>query len=81
MWHITNANYIILTLLASSVIINMFYSGRETSDWWKDRRTGNFMVRLGVGPNQMMSKAIYLEDINDAAQSQLELKNNSKSKW
>ncbi|KAI9703570.1 MAG: SNF1-interacting protein [Candelina mexicana] len=79
-WQFTNAYYIVLTLLAFSVVMNMFYSSREISDWWNDRRTGVFMTRLGVGPNPLMSKAIYLDDINNAMENYLELSDNSRNR-
>ncbi|KAL3495417.1 hypothetical protein BJX62DRAFT_184795 [Aspergillus germanicus] len=65
-WKTANANKIILALLASSVLLNGFYSSRATLDWWHERKVGNFMVRIGVHPDHVMSKAIYMQDIDDA---------------
>jgi len=64
-WKTSSANGIILSLLALSALINFFYSSRDTSEWWSERNTGKFMTRLGVGPNLMMSKAVYLRDIDE----------------
>lgn len=66
LWKTTNANKIILLLLISSVFINGFYSSRDVYDWWHERNAGNFMARLGVHPDNVMSKAIYIRDIDDA---------------
>ncbi|KAI9873977.1 MAG: SNF1-interacting protein, partial [Pleopsidium flavum] len=64
-WKTSSANSIILSLLALSVLTNLFYSSRDTSEWWSERNAGKFMARLGVGPNLMMSKAVYLRDIDE----------------
>lgn len=64
-WKTSSANSIILSFLALSVLTNLFYSSRETSEWWHDRNAGKFMTRVGVGPNSIMSKAVYLRDIDD----------------
>ncbi|KAL1846563.1 SNF1-interacting protein [Paecilomyces lecythidis] len=65
-WKTTRANTVILALLFASLLINGFYSSRDTFDWWHERNAGKFMARLGVGPNNVMSKAIYLRDIDEA---------------
>lgn len=65
-WKTTSAHKVILTLLVSSVLINGFYSSRTAYDWWLDRNTGNFMMRLGVHPDNVMSKAIYIRDVDEA---------------
>ncbi|PYI13929.1 hypothetical protein BO99DRAFT_407115 [Aspergillus violaceofuscus CBS 115571] len=65
-WKTTNANTMILSLLLASVLINGFYSSRAVHEWWDDRSVGNFMARIGVGPDNVMSKAIYMRDIDEA---------------
>jgi hypothetical protein len=65
-WSISSANGIILSLLLLSVLTNMFLSGKDTSEWWTERNAAKYMARLGVGPNVIMSKAIYLKDLDDA---------------
>ncbi|KAE8144998.1 hypothetical protein BDV25DRAFT_79388 [Aspergillus avenaceus] len=64
-WKTANANIIILALLMSSMLINGFYTSRDTYEWWHERRTEKFMARLGVQPDQVMSKAIYMRDIDE----------------
>ena len=63
-WKTIDANYIILGILAISVVINMTLSSRSTSAWWKDRRARSFMNSIGIGSDLSMSKAIYLEDLH-----------------
>jgi hypothetical protein len=65
-WSISSANSIILSLLCLSVLANMFMSGKDASVWWRERDAAKFMNRLGVGPNLMMSKAVYLKDLEEA---------------
>ncbi|PGH17322.1 hypothetical protein AJ79_01206 [Helicocarpus griseus UAMH5409] len=64
-WKTCNANSIILLLLGFSVFINGFHSYNDTVEWWQERNAGNFMSRLGVGPNNIMSKAVYIKDMDD----------------
>ncbi|KAJ5834869.1 hypothetical protein N7447_000895 [Penicillium robsamsonii] len=65
-WKTVSAHKIILVMLATSGILNGYYSSRDSWDWWHERRAGNFMERLGVQPNLVMSKSIYMRDIGDA---------------
>lgn len=64
-WKTANANLIILALLISSMLINGFYTSRDAYDWWYERKAENFMARLGVHPDHVMSKAIYMRDIDE----------------
>ncbi|KMQ48888.1 Pleckstrin like protein domain [Trichophyton rubrum] len=65
-WKVSNANKTILLLLILSILANGFHSWRDTMDWWQERNAGKFMARLGVRPNIVMGKAVYLKDLNDA---------------
>ncbi|TAQ83803.1 hypothetical protein B7494_g7876 [Chlorociboria aeruginascens] len=65
-WKISNAHSIIITALLLSIFANVFLTSKDTSDWWNERNAAGFMSRIGVGPNIMMSKAIYLKDLDDA---------------
>lgn len=62
-----NANRILLGLLVVSAVANLVFSSNKTSEWWRERKAGQFMARMGVGPNLSMSKAVYLHDLYDAA--------------
>ena len=66
LWKICNAHSIILTALLLSMFTNAFFTSKDTSNWWAERNAAKFMARIGVGPNSMMSKAIYLKDLDDA---------------
>jgi hypothetical protein len=65
-WKISSANSILLIALLLSVLTNAFFTTRDTSEWWVERNAAKFMSRIGVGPNPIMSKAIYLKDLDDA---------------
>ena len=59
------AHSLILTLLLLSVLFNTFHSYRDTFGWWHERNAGKFIARLGVSPNHVMSKAIYVRDVDE----------------
>ncbi|KAL8901465.1 MAG: hypothetical protein Q9207_005188 [Kuettlingeria erythrocarpa] len=65
-WKTMNANMIILAILGSSLLANAIFSSNGTAQWWKDRQARSYLAILGIGSEQMMSKAIYLRDMDDA---------------
>lgn len=64
---IVSANRVILLLLAASAAYNVVVVSQASATWWVERKSAQYMNRLGVGPNLMMSKAIYLADLDEAA--------------
>lgn len=64
---IITANRVILLLLAASAAYNLVVISQASATWWVERKSARYMSRLGVGPNLMMSKAIYLADLDEAA--------------
>lgn len=68
-WNVFSANTIIILLLVLSVFINLFFTGRNASDWWTERNAAKFMNRIGVGPNLITSRAVYLKDLDEAITS------------
>ena len=69
-WKTVNANSLILTVLAVSILINLGFSSRHTSEWRRERTATTFMSKLGVGYNHVMTKAIYINDIEDVISSE-----------
>jgi hypothetical protein len=61
---VISANRVLLLVLLSSVVLNMFYSSRDSWTWWNERRAGKYMRRLGVQPNTVMARSIWLKDMN-----------------
>ncbi|KAL8667223.1 MAG: hypothetical protein Q9202_000796 [Teloschistes flavicans] len=64
-WKTLNANAVILAILAISAILNLVFSSHTTAEWWRDRRAGSYLARIGVGSDMMMSKAVYVQDLKD----------------
>ncbi|KAI0862361.1 hypothetical protein F4860DRAFT_502745 [Xylaria cubensis] len=69
LWKVVSAQRLLILLLGLSVITNVTFSSQSSATWWSERRAANFMNRIGVGPNVMMSKAIYIADLDEAARS------------
>jgi hypothetical protein len=80
-WNISSANSIILSLLFLSFFMNIFLSGKDTSEWWAERRAAKFMNRIGIGPNLMMGKAIYLKDLDEASSLPIDFLGQPESRW
>ncbi|KAI1752917.1 hypothetical protein F4782DRAFT_539967 [Xylaria castorea] len=69
LWKVVTAQRLLILLLGLSVLTNVTFSSQSSATWWSERRASNFMNRIGVGPNVMMSKAIYITDLDEAARS------------
>ncbi|KPI44724.1 putative PH domain-containing protein [Cyphellophora attinorum] len=59
------ANKVILAALLFSALWNTWYVQREGWMWWQERRAVRFMGRMGVKPEVVMSKAVYLGDLDE----------------
>ncbi|KAF5018434.1 hypothetical protein F66182_9585 [Fusarium sp. NRRL 66182] len=66
-FNLITAQWIILALLAFSTLTNVLLTSSEASTWWSERRAVGFMQNIGIRPNTIMSKAIYLTDLAEAA--------------
>ncbi|KAK1751794.1 hypothetical protein QBC47DRAFT_391058 [Echria macrotheca] len=64
---IVSAHRLILSLLVVSSVYNLVVVTQGGSTWWAERKAARYMNRIGVGPNLVMSKAIYLVDLDEAA--------------
>ncbi|ETI22403.1 hypothetical protein G647_06478 [Cladophialophora carrionii CBS 160.54] len=60
-----SANKVILAALVLSALYNSWHTYRDSLDWWHERKAGNFMARLGVSPDTVMSRAVYLSDLDE----------------
>ncbi|KAL1971105.1 hypothetical protein VTN77DRAFT_56 [Rasamsonia byssochlamydoides] len=65
-WKTTSAHSLILALLFASLLINGFYSSRDAYEWWHERNAAKLMSRLGISEENVMSKAIYVRDLDEA---------------
>ncbi|TID01865.1 putative PH domain-containing protein C19A8.02 [Colletotrichum higginsianum] len=66
LFSVVTAHRLILLVLAVSAFTNIALTSKESSTWWTERRAAKFMGRVGVGPNVVMSKAIYMADLGEA---------------
>ncbi|KAK3357077.1 hypothetical protein B0T25DRAFT_453291 [Lasiosphaeria hispida] len=66
-FRIISAQRVILVLLALSAAYNLVVVTQGGSAWWAERRAAKYMNRIGVGPNLVMSKAIYIADLEEAS--------------
>ncbi|EEY20612.1 conserved hypothetical protein [Verticillium alfalfae VaMs.102] len=64
---VVTAHRLLLLLLGLSALTNVFWASKENSGWWSERRAVRFMKNVGVGPNVVMSKAIYMADLGEAS--------------
>lgn len=78
---VVTAHRMILAALALSLFTNAVFTGREGSTWWTERSATKFMGRLGVGPNVMMSKAVYIADLDEAALGSVVAAPEEGSEW
>lgn len=69
-WKTCSANSVIMGVLFVSLLYNTWYTGRSAVEWNSERIAAKFMLRLGVGPNTVMSKAVYMSDLDDLLSSQ-----------
>ncbi|KAL6251266.1 SNF1-interacting protein [Rhinocladiella similis] len=60
-----SANKFILAALALSALYNSWHTYRDTMGWWHERRATNFMARLGVAPDVVMNRAVFLSDLDE----------------
>ncbi|KAF4977486.1 hypothetical protein FZEAL_6005 [Fusarium zealandicum] len=66
-FNIITAQWIILSLLGFSTLTNVLLTSSEASMWWGERRAAGFMQNIGVRPNTMMSKAVYIADLEEVS--------------
>jgi hypothetical protein len=60
-----SANKFILLILALSALYNSWHTYRDTLDWWHERRAKTFMAGIGVSPNAVTSRAVYIHELDD----------------
>jgi hypothetical protein len=58
------ANQFIIAALLLSVLWNSWHGYRDTLGWWQERRASRFMARVGVSPDTVVTRAVYLQDLD-----------------
>ena len=80
-WKTINANSVLLAVLVMSILVNVIFSSTSTSEWWRERKAGKFVARLGIGPDLTMSKAIYLHELRESTALEVSFSEGSSSQW
>lgn len=78
---IISIHRIILVFLVISAATNILLTSRSTLTYWAEKSAGRFLNEVGVKPNKMMSKAIYLRDMEDLVWNGTELAIIPNSEW
>lgn len=60
-----NAHTLLVLVLFISALYNGWHAYRDGLVWYHDRSATRFMARIGVVPDAMMTKGVYLNDIVD----------------
>jgi hypothetical protein len=80
-FEVVTAQRILLCLLIASTLFNGWLTTRSVSTYWHERNASKMISRLGVDVNPLMSKAIYLKDIEDMLSTGDSLAKTSSKKW
>ncbi len=81
------ANYasmhrLILCLLGLSFLANVFFTSKEASEWWGERKALRYMSQLGVSPDMTMRKTISLELLDQlVAPPLLDVPESLRGRW
>lgn len=67
LFSVITAQWLILALLGFSALTNLLLTSAEVSTWWGERKAVGFMHNMGIRPNPMMSKAVYIADLEKAS--------------
>lgn len=60
---VLSAHTILMAVLLVSVLWNSWYGYCEGLAWWHERIATRFMARLGVNPEPVLGRAVYLRDV------------------
>ncbi|KAK9387301.1 hypothetical protein V1515DRAFT_68034 [Lipomyces mesembrius] len=60
-----DGHWLLLAIAIGSVVLNVFLGTRSTVAFWTERRAYNTLNQIGVRPNGILAKAVYLKDLND----------------
>lgn len=76
------AHTLLLSLLSLSVFLHLLGTTEMVRNWWTDRAAANLMSRLGIGPDTVMSRAVYLSDMYDfTTPTQFHPFSNATNEW
>lgn len=64
-WEIVSAHRLLILVLAVSVLANMMLSQRSVVSYWNEKRATRWLEGVGVAPNGIMGRAVYLRDLEE----------------
>jgi len=62
---IVTAHRVLVVLIIVSAISNVYFTQRDTWSWWRERNAGVFLKRVGISPNVVMGRSVWLKDLNE----------------
>ncbi|OLL23548.1 putative PH domain-containing protein [Neolecta irregularis DAH-3] len=63
-----SAQWLLIAILGVSILVNLLLGGKSTVAFWSERSATVWLDSIGVKPNMRMSKAVYLQDLDDMIQ-------------
>lgn len=80
-FEIATAHRLLLLILGLSLAANSILSSRSTVAYWNERRAANFIDHVLATPNGIMSRAVYLRDLDDMIRKGTTLSATNSSLW
>lgn len=62
---VVTGHTVVVGLLALSAFTNVYFTNRDTWSWWRERNTRSFMAKIGVHPNVVMGRSVWLKDLDE----------------
>jgi hypothetical protein len=62
---VVTAHTVVVGLLALSALTNVYFANRDTWSWWRERNARSFMAKIGVRPNVVMGRSVWLRDLDE----------------
>lgn len=82
MWEIVSAHRFLILVLAVSVLMNMTLSQRSVVSYWNEKRAAKWLEGVGVAPNGIMGRAVYLRDLEEIVNNGTDLeRGDTESQW
>ncbi|KAH8153249.1 uncharacterized protein LAJ45_02836 [Morchella importuna] len=64
-WEVVSAQRVILLVLLVSVVWNAVVGRGAVVSYWNEKRAARWLEEVGVAPNGIMSRAVYLRDLEE----------------
>lgn len=64
-WEVVSAQRVILLVLLASVVWNVVVGRGAVVSYWNEKRAARWLEEVGVAPNGIMSRAVYLRDLEE----------------